>query len=51
MQCRTCHLVSEDTWNMKHRKTIFPADVAKNRYTAHERRILKDNPELAKGGK
>jgi len=50
-QCRACHLVSEDTWNMKHRKTIFPADVAKNRYTAHERRILKDNPELAKGGK
>jgi hypothetical protein len=50
-QCRACHLVSEDTWNMKHRKTIFPADVAKNRYTAHERRILKDNPELAKGSK
>ena len=50
-QCRACHLVSEDTWNMKHRKTIFPADVARNRYTAHERRFLKDNPELAKGSK
>jgi len=48
-QCRACHLVSEDTWNMKHRKTIFPVDVAQNRYTAHERRFLKDNPELAKG--
>jgi hypothetical protein len=48
-QCRACHLVSEDTWNMKHRKTIFPADVAQNRYAAHERRFLKDNPEFAKG--
>jgi len=43
--------VSEDTWNRKHRKTIFPADVAQNRYLAHERRVLKDNPELAKGSK
>jgi hypothetical protein len=50
-QCRACHLVSEDTWNMKHRKTIFPADVVQNRYTAHERRFLKDNPEFAKGSK
>lgn len=50
-QCRACHLVSEDTWNMKHRKTIFPADVAQNRYTSHERRFLKDNPEFAKGSK
>jgi hypothetical protein len=50
-QCRACHLVSADTWNMKHRKTIFPADVAQNRYTAHERRFLKDHPELAKGSK
>jgi hypothetical protein len=50
-QCRACHLVSEDTWNMKHRQTIFPADVARNRYTAHERRFLKDNPELAKDSK
>jgi len=50
-QCWACHLVSEDTWNRKHRKTIFPADVAQNRYLAHERRLLKDNPELAKGSK
>jgi hypothetical protein len=50
-QCRACHLVSEDTWYMKHRKTIFPVDVARNRYTAHERRFLKDNPELAKSSK
>jgi hypothetical protein len=50
-QCRACHLVFEDTWNMKHRKTIFPADVAQNRYRTHERRFLKDNPELAQGSK
>ena len=50
-QCRACHLVSEDTWNRKHRKTIFPADVVQNRYTAHERRLLKDHPELAQGSK
>jgi hypothetical protein len=50
-QCRACHLVYEDTWYMKHRKTIFPTDVAQNRYTAHERRFLKDNPELAKSSK
>jgi hypothetical protein len=36
---------------MKHRKTIFPADVAQHRYTAHERRFLKDHPEPAKGSK
>ena len=28
MQCRTCHLVAENTWGMKSRKTIFPADAA-----------------------
>ena len=50
-QCRACHLVAEDTWYMKHRKTIFPAEVVQNRYTAHERRFLKDNPDLAKGTK
>ncbi len=50
-QCRACHLVSEDTWNMKHRKTIFPADIAQNRYKSHERRFLKDNPEFAQGNK
>ena len=50
-QCRACHLVAEDTWNMKHRKTIFPADVLQNRYTAHARRLLQDHPELAKGTK
>jgi hypothetical protein len=50
-QCRACHLVLEDTWYVRHRKTIFPADVAQNRYIAHERRFLKDNPEFAKDGK
>ena len=50
-QCRACHLVSEDTWNRKHRKTIFPADVAQNRYAAHERRLLKEHPDLATGNK
>lgn len=50
-QCRACHLVSEDTWNVKHRKTIFPADVRQNRYAAHEKRFLKDNPEFPSGGK
>jgi len=43
-QCRACHLVSEDTWGMKQRKTIFPADVAQNRYTSHARRFLRENP-------
>ena len=28
LQCRTCHLVGENTWGMKSRKTIFPADAA-----------------------
>ena len=50
-QCRACHLVSEDTWGMKHRKTIFPSDVAQNRYAAHERRLLQENPDLATGNK
>jgi len=50
-QCRACHLVSENTWGTKHRKTIFPADVVQNRYAAHERRLLKENPELTKGTK
>jgi len=50
-QCRACHLVTEDTWYIKHRKTIFPAEVVQNRYTDHERRFLKDNPDLAKGTK
>ena len=50
-QCRACHMVSEDTWGAKQRKTIFPLDAAKNRYTAHERRFLQENPDLAKGNK
>ena len=50
-QCRACHLVSEDTWNRKHRKTIFPSDAAQNRYAAHERRLLKEHPDLATGNK
>lgn len=50
-QCRACHLVSEDTWGTKHRKTIFPSDVAQNRYAAHARRFLQAHPELATGSK
>jgi hypothetical protein len=50
-QCRACHMVTEDTWGMRHRKTIFPADVAQNRYAAHERRFLKENPELTRSSK
>ena len=46
-QCRACHLVDEDTWGSRHRKTIFPDDVTHQRYAAHERRFLKDNPEFA----
>ena len=36
-QCRTCHLVGENTWGMKSRKTLFPADVAGGRFAASER--------------
>ena len=31
IQCRTCHLVGENTWGIKSRKTVFPADVAGTR--------------------
>ena len=34
MQCRTCHLVGENTWGMKSRKTIFPADAARSHAAA-----------------
>jgi hypothetical protein len=27
-ECRVCHLVNEDTWGMKRRKTLWPAQVA-----------------------
>jgi hypothetical protein len=37
MQCRTCHLVGENTWGMKSRKTLFPAEVAGSRVTASQR--------------
>ena len=50
-QCRACHLVSEDAWGAKHRKTIFPSDVAQNRYAAHERRFLQENPDGTTGNK
>ena len=39
LQCRTCHLVSENTWGMKSRKTIFPADVADRRATALQQNL------------
>ena len=35
-QCRTCHLVGENTWGMKSRKTLFPADVAASRLAASQ---------------
>ena len=35
-QCRTCHLVGENTWGMKSRKTLFPADAAGTRVAASE---------------
>ena len=40
-QCRTCHLVGENTWGMKSRKTLFPADVAGHRFAASERGLPK----------
>jgi hypothetical protein len=30
-ECRTCHLVSEDTWGTKRRKTLWPALVAQKK--------------------
>ena len=39
-QCRTCHLVGENTWGMKSRKTLFPADVAGTRVAASSKRGL-----------
>ena len=39
LQCRTCHLVGENTWGMKSRKTIFPADVADSRATAPQQNL------------
>ena len=35
-QCRACHLVGENTWGTKSRKTLFPADVAGSRFAASE---------------
>lgn len=34
IQCRTCHLVSENTWGMKSRKTIFPAEASRSQTAA-----------------
>ena len=39
LQCRTCHLVGENTWGMKSRKTIFPADVAAVRPASPHRNL------------
>jgi hypothetical protein len=30
-ECRTCHLVRDDTWGVKQRKTLWPALVAQKR--------------------
>ena len=38
-QCRACHLVDENTWGMKSRKTLFPADVAGGRLAASQRAL------------
>lgn len=48
-QCRVCHLVAEDTWGTKRRKTLFPADVAQNRRTVLELFRLKGKPKSADG--
>jgi hypothetical protein len=45
-QCRACHLVRENTWGMKLRKTLWPREVAQNQFTSFERRFLKENPDL-----
>ena len=54
-QCRACHLVGENTWGMKSRKTLFPADVAANRLAASERGLLRKiseflSPSSRRGG-
>jgi hypothetical protein len=28
VECRVCHLINEDTWGTKRRKTLWPAQVA-----------------------
>ncbi len=30
-ECRRCHLVRENTWGMKRRKTLWPAQVAQQK--------------------
>ena len=43
-QCRTCHLVNEDTWGKQTRKTLWPTEVAENRFRAWEKRLLTQKP-------
>jgi hypothetical protein len=43
-QCRVCHLVDEDTWGKATRKTLWPAEVAENRFRAWEKRLLSEKP-------
>ena len=40
-QCRACHLVGENTWGMRSRKTVFPADVAGSDVAASQRGVPK----------
>jgi hypothetical protein len=30
-ECRACHLVNQDTWGMRRRKTLWPAQVAQQK--------------------
>jgi hypothetical protein len=34
-ECRLCHLVKEDTWGTKLRKTLWPAQVARGKKFRH----------------
>lgn len=45
-QCRACHLVGENAWGMKSRKTLFPADVAANRLADSEHSLLRKLSEF-----
>ncbi|MCZ6876018.1 MAG: hypothetical protein O7G88_21220 [bacterium] len=31
IECRVCHLVREDTWGMKRRKTLWPSQIAQDK--------------------
>ena len=43
-QCRACHLAEEDTWGQRTRKTVWPAEVAANRFRSWEKHLLNQKP-------